>query len=514
MSFVIAATLEHYCVSLAALFVASLFLVQYRKVRHLHLPPGPRPLPLIGNVLDVPNGFEWLTFMGWGRKFCSDIVHFKVFGASTIVLNSQKAVHDLLEKKSNIYSSRPRWVMLNELWDWAFITMPYGKEWKARRKLFTNEFNPKHTERYEPQTLQAVHLFLLDLLREPDSFYRLLRHMAGSIVLSVTYGLTTKTAEVGDPFIDTAERALDGFVAAAVPGSFWVDYLPILKYIPSWFPGASFQRKARAWREDAEKMLNEPYDAVKSNIVKGVGRPCFVSYCLDNIRRSTEEEVDYQERLIKESASAMYEAATDTSVTALHSFFLSMVCHPEVQRKAQEEIDNVVGSDRFPNFEDKGNLPYVCAVVNEVMRHQPVGPLGLPHLVTEEDEYKGYRIPKNSVVIANIWAILHDEATYGPHPNIFDPSRFLTEDGSLNTAIPDPSTSVFGFGRRICPGRHLAVSTTFATIAYVLQCFEISALGIVTQEYESSIQNRPVPFKCRIKPRSPQHENLIRSAAH
>ena len=80
-----------------------------------------------------------------------------------------------------------------------------------------------------------------------------------------------------------------------------------------------------------------------------------------------------------------------------------MTAYPEVQRKAQEEIDRVVGSDRLPNIRDREDLPYVNAIAKEVLRWHPVGPLGFPHLSTEEDVYEGYFIPKGSIVIPNIW---------------------------------------------------------------------------------------------------------------
>uniref|UniRef100_A0A0W0FRB2 Cytochrome p450 n=1 Tax=Moniliophthora roreri TaxID=221103 RepID=A0A0W0FRB2_MONRR len=328
----------------------------------------------------------------------------------------------------------------------------------------------------------------------------------------MTYGLSIKRAEVGDPVIDMAERALYSFTAAAVPGIFWVDYLPILKYVPSWFPGASFKRKARDWAKDADGMLNGPYDTVKANQSKGIVQPSFVSYCLGNIQSTTDkEELMCEEEVVREAAGAIFLAGTDTTVVALNTFILAMVCHPEVQRRAQEEIDSVVGPGRLPDFEDRENLPYIQAIVYEVMRYQPVTPLAMAHLATEEDEYKGYRIPKDSVVIGNTWALLHDEETYGSHPETFNPNRFLTPEGKLNPAIPEP-ISFFGFGRRICPGRHLALSTLFAGIASVLHSFDLSEMGTLSLEYESCLQNRPVPFKCSIKPRSPQHAELIQSA--
>ncbi|KAG7097901.1 hypothetical protein E1B28_005213 [Marasmius oreades] len=406
--------------------------------------------------------------------------------------------------------------MLNEVigWNWILITMPYGKSWNTRRKLVHQEFNPKQSERYEPQTVKAVRNLLVDLLREPDNFCHLFRHMAGSIILSITYGITIKPAEIGDPAIDTAERALEGFEAAAVLGSFLVDYLPILKYLPSWFPGASFKLKGREWGKDADRMLNEPFDIVKEQIVNGSNKPCFVSYCLD---RKNAKDVD--ETVVRESAGAMYLAGTDTTVCALHIFILAMVCYPEAQRLAQEELDRVVDPDRLPDLKDRDDLPYITAILYETMRWQPVDPLGLAHLVTEEDEYRGYRIPRNSVVTGNVWAVFRDAEIYGRDTDKFIPGRFLTPDGQINPDIPEP-TMFWGTGRRICPGRHFAMISMYAAVAGMLYSFNIRKVRdkfgneiVPSQEFTSSLQSRPVPFPCEIKPRSEHHEKLIRTAA-
>ncbi|KAL0569588.1 hypothetical protein V5O48_012376 [Marasmius crinis-equi] len=393
--------------------------------------------------------------------------------------------------------------------------MPYGKAWNTRRKLIHQEFNPKQSERYEPQTVKAVRNLLVDLLREPDNFYHLLRHMAGSIILSITYGITIKPAEVGEPAIDTADRALHGFVAAGVPGSFLVDYISLLKYVPSWLPGASFQRKANEWGRDAQKMLNDPFEAVKQQISSGTNKECFVSYCMDSKNAVGAEE----EEIIRDSAGAMYLAGTDTTVCAVHIFILAMVCYPEAQRLAKEELDRVVGKDRLPELRDREKLPYITAILYETMRWQPVNPVGLAHLVTEEDEYKGYRIPKDSIVLGNIWAIFRDPEIYGPEPEKFNPGRFLNADGQLNPDIPEP-TVFWGTGRRICPGRHFAMLNMYLVVAGMLHCFDIEKAKdpfgndiTPTQEFTTSLQNRPVPFPCSIRPRSAHHEKLVRTAA-
>ncbi|EEB97644.1 hypothetical protein MPER_02998, partial [Moniliophthora perniciosa FA553] len=139
-------------ISLGLLLLVAFLLVRGRRqnARNL-LPPGPKPLPLIGNLLDVPQSFEWKTYAEWSQLYQSDILSINVFGSPMIILNSPQLASDLLEKRSSVYSSRPTGfaVMLTELIGWKniFIFKPYGKEVTESRKLVYQELNAKDTSR-------------------------------------------------------------------------------------------------------------------------------------------------------------------------------------------------------------------------------------------------------------------------------------------------------------------------------------------------------------------------------
>ncbi|KAE9394854.1 cytochrome P450 [Gymnopus androsaceus JB14] len=456
--------------------LAILYLFQQLRFRtRSPLPPGPRSFPLIGNIQSLISSPTWITFTEWYQKYDSDIVHVNVAGNPVIILNTLEAATELLERRSATYSSRRVGFEVHNFltsdqcrWKWAFAVMPYGPEWKARRKLFTTMFSPNNTDQHEPQELKATRNFLLRLHEKPEEYVTLVRKMTGSGILSIAYGFDVNVVQ-DSVHTYNAEKAMDGFIAASIPGSFLVDYLPWLKYIPSWAPGASFQRQARIWKADTEKLLHGPFAATKSSMIEGGVEPCFVTRCFEKLNEPDSEA----EEMIEQTAGTMYLAGTDTTVSALTTFFLAMVKYPEYQKKAQQELDRVVGSDRLPDFGDKSSLPYIQAIVNEILRWQPVTPLVLAHLSTEEDIYNGYRIPKNATVMANAWAILHDEKNF-PDPYTFNPDRYIcAADGRLNLDVMEP-TSGFGFGRRICPGIHMAYSTIWITIASVLAVYDIS----------------------------------------
>lgn len=140
----------------------------------------------------------------------------------------------------------------------------------------------------------------------------------------------------------------------------------------------------------------------------------------------------------------------DTTVCALFNFTLAMALYPEVQKKAQGFLDKVLEGNRLPEFSDLSEIPYLTAVVYETLRWHPVTPFAIYHLCTKEDVYEGYSIPKGSIMIPNLWAILQDKTIFGADTNHFRPERFMQEDGSAKD-IPE-MVLAFGFGRRKCPG--------------------------------------------------------------
>jgi len=130
----------------------------------------------------------------------------------------------------------------------------------------------------------------------------------------------------------------------------------------------------------------------------------------------------------------------------LETFFLAMTLSPEVMKKAREELDRVIGKERLPEFSDGDNLPYIDAVVKELLRWNPPLPLSVPNRVTQDDVYRGYSIPAGATVIENVWAVCRDPSIY-PDPEAFNPDRFL-KDGEIDPLVFDPEDRVFGSGRR------------------------------------------------------------------
>jgi cytochrome P450 len=148
-----------------------------------------------------------------------------------------------------------------------------------------------------------------------------------------------------------------------------------------------------------------------------------------------------------------------------------MIAHPEFQKRAQAELDEVVGRSRTPTFSDASSLPYIQAIIKEVLRWRPSLPLGVPHTTTEDDWYNGMFIPKGTMCLVNLWQCHRDPAFYGDDATIFNPERFLDANGGIVPGSPETREeghSAYGFGRRTCVGKHVANDSLFLTMATVL----------------------------------------------
>ncbi|KIJ70462.1 hypothetical protein HYDPIDRAFT_79110 [Hydnomerulius pinastri MD-312] len=470
-------------------------------------PPGPKGLPLVGNIADMPSVKPWLTFADWGKKY-GDISHAEVLGQHIVVLNSVKTAMDLLDKKSSSYSDRPVLPMGGELVGWknTLVLLPYGDRFREYRKNFARVIGSRAAmDSYHPIEEIETHRFLQRILAKPAELQGHVRHAAGAIILRISHGYEVK--ENQDPFIDLADKAVEQFSASTATGAFMIDVMPALKHVPEWFPGAGFKLKAKEWHATLEEMVAKPYQYVKDQIAAGTAPESFVSNLLEGRTLSAEED-----HVVKWSAASLYSGGADTTVSAIYSLFLALTLFPEAQKKAQAEIDAVIGSDRLPTFADRESLPYVEALAKEVLRWNVVVPLAVPHRVTEDDVHEGYYIPKGTLIMPNIWFMLHDPRTYA-NPMEFNPERFLAREGKEPET--DPRTICFGFGRRICPGLHLADASVWISVAMSLAAFDISKIvenGVeITPEVDpsSGTISHPKPFKCSIKPRSAKALELI-----
>jgi cytochrome P450 len=184
------------------------------------------------------------------------------------------------------------------------------------------------------------------------------------------------------------------------------DLTVTVRYAPDWLPGTGFKKTAQQMGARLNQTTEQPYQFVKQQMREKKHKTSFLSQAIENIGSDAD-----MERIHKWSASSMYLGGADTTVSSLMTFFLAMMLFPDVQKKAQEELDRVIGGGRLPTSADKGTLPYIDAIVKETHRWHPVAPMALPHSSTQDDVINGYRIPKGSLLLPNNWYTT-------PHPTL------------------------------------------------------------------------------------------------
>ncbi|CAE6484285.1 unnamed protein product [Rhizoctonia solani] len=386
-----------------------------------------------------------------------------------------------------------------------------NERWRGQRRAMNSRLSKNAMVAFRPlQELEVRRLLvrLLDSVANSEAvsseifneeFYR----TTSAVFLQSVYGYELKSPH--DPFFIENATMNTNLSRAVQPTDFLVNMLPWMEHIPDWVPGTGWKRTAYEWRAQKDRAMEGPYAWTKRRIVSGADDTSVVSLTYREVRQMGWSEPD-ADSFCQNVATGLFLAGTETTTQAMMWFLLAMAIYPEVQEKAQREIDEVVGNDRLPTVEDRASLPYIERLLTEIMRWHPSAPLGVPHVCTEENEYRGYRIPKGAIM-----AISRDERVY-KDADIFDPDRFL------DPMVPPPPT--FGWGLRICPGIHFAKEIFFLEVAMMLAAFRVERCRaengeeiIPTEETRdiSSI-SIPLPFKVKLSARSEQHAELIGTA--
>ncbi|KIK93114.1 hypothetical protein PAXRUDRAFT_145750 [Paxillus rubicundulus Ve08.2h10] len=479
----------------------------------LALPPGPKPLPFIGNILDIDSKRPWLTYSSW-RKIYGPIVYCQLLGQNVIVINSSKVARQLLDQRSSCYSSRPS-SCVDKLFGIDFTTalLPYGPEWRIHRRMFHQALRSEAVGSYQGLYQSRVIRLLQNLLDTPDDFENHLQLYVISITMGLTYGY--EMASLDAPLV----KSLAEFVSLLNDGlpperNAMLTAFPFLVNIPAWFPGAAFKRDALRSQELSLKSMDDPFEYVRKNMAAGSSARSMVSDLLNQL--DGKKDHAREEKAIKECAASAYIAGFDTSAATLSAFLMVMILYPDTQRRAQDEIDSLLTENSFPDFGHRSSLPYVEAVLRETMRWHSVTPLALPHTTSCDDVFEGYFIPKGTMIMPNVWEMHNEESEYH-QPHLFKPERHLNADGTL---ADDPLASrvAFGFGRRHCPGKWVADAVLWIGMVSILSLFRVERRkdGMereieVEANFTAGLIRRPLPYSCSIVCRSALREQVARS---
>ncbi|KAK7031112.1 hypothetical protein VNI00_013717 [Paramarasmius palmivorus] len=494
---------------------------------------------------------------------CSQL---KMGPGTAVVITDAAALKELMDKRSATTVDRPpNYIADAVAGGLNMVLARYTEDWRTLRRTAHTILTPQQCTKHLPiQKAEAIQL-LYDMLQTPQSFYTHIRRYSNSVIMSVLYGKRCpryETVETTAFFQAQHEWELLLEPGATPP----LDLLPILKHVPErWAPWKVDVRTCRQHQRDLYFGL---LDDTARRMESGEENGCYME---DVIHRQKEFGMDRE--ITGYLGGVLLEGGSDTTSSFLQSLILAMVAFPEAQRKAQEELDRVVGPHRIPTLDDIEELPYVKAVIRETHRFRPVAPLMVPHATTAPEEYQGFFIPQGSTIFVNTCklfsdisgGIFHDPALFDK-PEIYNPDRYIITENGTKPGVDGSDlrgTLPFGCGRAsllitlrrketdmlvfssgsarefislkirsyefltstASGSRPNATASTLQNIntMNLLWAFEFSRasdpetgklIDVDVNNYARGILTAPMPFRCAITPRSAERVELIEREFH
>ncbi|OAL39602.1 hypothetical protein AYO20_00999 [Fonsecaea nubica] len=482
------------------------------------LPPGPPTLPILGNLHQIPSEKAYLQFQKWAEEY-GPVYSLMLGTKPTVVLSSDVAIKELLDKRGGIYSDRPDMYVSQDVASGGhrLVVMKYGERWRTIHRLIHNILNIKVAAKYIPYQDLENKVLLKGLLDSPgaDDLFQHLRRFAYSLSTQMIFGY--RCPDFRDKRLNQLFDVFNGWSEVSESASSQLaDLYPILQKLPNFMLPSI--RKGKHVHQVGRELYTEHWLKAKQHLKDGTGLPCI---CNDLLLAQKSENLS--DEAVGYIVGSLLEGGSDTTSSTMYGFVQAMMVFQDVQKKAQEEIDRVVGPDRLPTVDDYPNLPYIRCCVKETLRWMPTVIMGVPHCVTKDDEYNGWKIPKGTTVINNVWGI-HMDPKRSPEPRQFNPDRYAGDTTTLyESANGEPlkrDNFNFGAGRRLCQGVHIAERSLYLGMSRILWGFHLrkaldSAGNPITPDVNDlvgGITVNPRPYPIDIVPRSPEQTAIIRQA--
>ncbi|XP_052428452.1 steroid 17-alpha-hydroxylase/17,20 lyase [Carassius gibelio] len=450
-------------------------------------PPSLPSLPIIGSLLSLVTDCPPHIFFQQLQKKYGDLYSLMMGSHKVLIVNNHHHAKEILMKKGKIFAGRPRTVTTDLLTrdgkDIAFAD--YSSTWKFHRKMVHGALcmfgeGSICIEKIISREASSMCDMLTESQNSVVDLAPELTRAVTNVVCALCFNSSYKR---GDAEFEAMLQYSQGIVDTVAKDSL-VDIFPWLQIFPN--KDLKILKQCVSIRD---KLLQKKYEEHKVDYSDNVQRDLLDA--LLRAKRSSENnntsthDVGLTEDHVLMTVGDIFGAGVETTTTVLKWSIAYLVHNPQVQRKIQEELDNKIGKDRQPQLSDRGNLPYLEATIREVLRIRPVAPLLIPHVALQDSTVGEYAVQKGTRVIINLWSLHHDEKEW-KNPELFDPGRFLNEEGD-GLCCPSPSYLPFGAGIRVCLGEALAKMELFLFLSWILQRF---TLGMPTGQPLPDLQGK------------------------
>nr|ADE80941.1 flavonoid 3'-hydroxylase [Epimedium sagittatum] len=437
------------------------------------LPPGPKPWPIIGNLLHlgrVPHH----SLAALAKKY-GPLMHLRLGSVHVIVAASSSVATQIFKTHDVNFSSRPpnsgaKHIAYNYQ---DLVFAPYGPKWRMLRKICSvHLFSAKALDDFRHIRQEEV-LVLINALfqagKAPTDLAKLLNVCTTNVLGRVMLGRRVFGDGSGDEKSEEFKQMVVEMMVLA--GVFNIgDFVPSLEWLDLQGVASKMKKLHNRFDEFLNKILEEHKE---SNGEDGHVHTDLLSVLIGLKDDAEGEGGKLTDTNIKALLLDLFTAGTDTSSSTVEWAIAELIRNPKLLAQAQEELNQVVGRDRLVSESDLGQLTFFQAIIKETFRLHPSTPLSLPRMASESCEIDGYHIPKNSTLLVNVWAIARDPDVWS-EPLEFKPDRFLPggKNAHMDVKGTDFEVIPFGAGRRICAGMSMGMRMVQYVTATLVHGFD------------------------------------------